>query len=350
LGPQAAEFLTPEELNSISNFVSNQPPVISVNNSTVTIGEGSVANNTGTHGDVGTDTVALSSSVGSVVDNLDGTWSWSFNTSDGPDESQSVTITATDSDGAMTQTSFVLTVNNVAPTVAISGPTEVVSEEKSNWTLTANDSSQSDQNAGFSYHIDWDGDGIVDQSQQGLSGTSVDYTFTQAGTFSVNVTAVDKDGGISLAYTLEINVIQSVEIDIKPGGDDVSSTNLKNNGVIAVAIITTNDFDAATVDASTVIFAGANALKFSMEDVDGDGDLDMILHFSVQDTNLRETYEQLLLDDMDADGVLDSNKQIATVSLSGTTTDDTQIFGDDDVNLFLSGKALREIMDELFGF
>ena len=87
------------------------------------------------------------------------------------------------------------------------------------------------------------------------------------------------------------------QIDVKPGSDP-NSINLASNGVIAVAIFTTDDFDASQVDASTVVFAGANAVHSALEDVDGDGDLDMILHFRVQETNLADIYAQLLADDI----------------------------------------------------
>lgn len=46
------------------------------------------------------DVVTLTASVGAVVDNCNGGWNWSFNTRDGPDENQVITITATGSDGA----------------------------------------------------------------------------------------------------------------------------------------------------------------------------------------------------------------------------------------------------------
>jgi hypothetical protein len=90
-----------------------------------------------------------------------------------------------------------------------------------------------------------------------------------------------------------------VEIDIKPGSDP-NSINCKNqNGVIPVAILTTNmaagesiDFDATTVDPLTVRFGrtGTEAVETHgtghIEDVDGDGDLDMVLHFRFGETGI----------------------------------------------------------------
>ena len=49
---------------------------------------------------------------------------------------------------------------------------------------------------------------------------------------------------------------QVVQIDIKPGSAN-NPINLGSKGVIAVAIFTTDDFDATQVDASTILFAGA---------------------------------------------------------------------------------------------
>ena len=57
-----------------------------------------------------------------------------------------------------------------------------------------------------------------------------------------------------------------------------------------MAILTTETFDATQVDQSTVQFgpgdAGAVKKSISVEDVDGDGDLDSVLHFRNRETGI----------------------------------------------------------------
>jgi len=117
-------------------------------------------------------------------------------------------------------------------------------------------------------------------------------------------------------YTLVSPVIE-VDIDIKPGSDP-NSINLKSKGVVPVAVLTTDDFDASNVDPSTVKFAGAAPVRWTMEDVDGDGDMDMLFHFKTQELDL------------------DENSTEAT--LSGETIDGTPIEGTDTVNIVPKGK------------
>jgi hypothetical protein len=80
----------------------------------------------------------------------------------------------------------------------------------------------------------------------------------------------------------------NVNIDIKPN-DFPNSINLKNKGNVPVAILSSPTFDAATVDQGTVEFAGAPALSIggSPEDVNGDGLMDLVLHFSTQSLNIK---------------------------------------------------------------
>ncbi|MHC4565360.1 MAG: hypothetical protein ACYTE3_06330, partial [Planctomycetota bacterium] len=78
-------------------------------------------------------------------------------------------------------------------------------------------------------------------------------------------------------------IVATVEIDIKPGSYP-NSINPKARGVIPVAILTADDFDASEVDPSTVALEGVLAKEKgksgkygSLEDVDADGDLDLVV-------------------------------------------------------------------------
>ncbi len=78
-------------------------------------------------------------------------------------------------------------------------------------------------------------------------------------------------------------------IDIKPQ-DFPNGFNPRSNGVIPVAILTNADFDARTVDPHTARLGKhgheAPVVHSTLVDVDSDGDLDLLLYFSIQDTGL----------------------------------------------------------------
>jgi hypothetical protein len=88
----------------------------------------------------------------------------------------------------------------------------------------------------------------------------------------------------------------TVLIDIKPG-DSTNPINLKNKGVIPVAIISTSTFDATTVDRASVTFGpiGAKSVSSSLENVNGDGLLDLVLHFRTQQTGIHANDVQACL-------------------------------------------------------
>ncbi len=93
-----------------------------------------------------------------------------------------------------------------------------------------------------------------------------------------------------------------VEIDIKPGSDP-NSINPNSMGLVPVAILTTSDFDATTVDPDTLIFIAAddvagiepNCVRHGLEDVDGDGDLDLVCKFPQKTTWITcETFQGVI--------------------------------------------------------
>lgn len=83
--------------------------------------------------------------------------------------------------------------------------------------------------------------------------------------------------------------VLTVALDIKPGRAE-NPINPKSNGVIPAAILSENSFDASSVDQASVRFGPKQALALGrgqLKDVNGDGLLDLLLHFRTQDAGIQ---------------------------------------------------------------
>lgn len=144
-------------------------------------------------------------------------------------------------------------------------------------------------------------------------GSLTTYTFT----------TVTADHTIEATFDV---VTITVEIDIKPGSGQ-NSVNPSSNGVIPVAILTTDDFDAATVDPDTVLFGPSEAapVHCTFLGEGDDGGRDMLLHFRTQETGIEAG-------DTEA-------------TLTGKTIDGTNIIGTDSVRIVppeVKGKGKKD--------
>jgi len=100
------------------------------------------------------------------------------------------------------------------------------------------------------------------------------------------------DGGKALGYAILSVLPPSIEIDIdiKPGIYP-NSINLRSRGLVPVAILSSDEFEAIMVEPKTVEFAGAgvemrantNKWMAHEEDVNGDGLVDLVFQFATQD-------------------------------------------------------------------
>lgn len=272
---------------------SNQAPELTADQAGVTADEGDTATNTGTVSDPDGDAVTLSASVGTVVDNEDGTWSWTFDTIDGPADSQEVTITGTDAIGEDAMVSFDLTVSNAAPIVDAGPDTTVLSSEIVTFSGAFSDPGVID--FPWDWVIDW-GDSTE------TTGSTIDQTlpitaqreFCAAGGYMITLSVTDKDsdtGSDIMQLTVEH---VSVPIDVKPR-EGRAPISLSSQGMIPVAVFSTADFDATSLDPAAVTLGDGSpsgtpvaerpngTLFVTVEDVDGDGQNDLVLHFRTQE-------------------------------------------------------------------
>jgi hypothetical protein len=123
--------------------------------------------------------------------------------------------------------------------------------------------------------------------------------------------------------------VVAVEIDVKPG-ENPNPVNCSSRGLLPVAVLSSDSFDATEIDAETVCLAGASAAVRGRgsrymaheEDVNADGVLDMVFQFQTQD---------LCVEQLDT----------GVVVLTGSTGDGGSFQGTDEVVLVGKGARCR---------
>jgi hypothetical protein len=188
-----------------ANYKVNHAPTVTTDNASVTVSEGATATNTGTWADQDGDTVTLSASVGTVIKQGNGNWNWSFGTTDGPTQSQTVTITA--SDGTLTDTTnFSLTVNNVTPVAT--APANQTATQGVSKSFTLGSFTDPGADSPWTVTVNW-GDGSANTTfTQTTTGTitAQTHTYSTTGNKTVSITVKDKDNATSAAVSFTVTV------------------------------------------------------------------------------------------------------------------------------------------------
>lgn len=102
-------------------------------------------------------------------------------------------------------------------------------------------------------------------------------------------------GDFALARYLGAPSATTVVVDVKPGNED-NVVPLQSNGVVPVAILTTDSFDATSVDPASVCFGDAEDASgrdcttkhghSQLVDVNGDARPDLLLHYEIEETGI----------------------------------------------------------------
>ncbi|VEP17781.1 Outer membrane adhesin like proteiin (fragment) [Hyella patelloides LEGE 07179] len=171
--------------------VNNVAPTIMEIVGNTNVNEGEEVSYTAIASDSGNDTLTYTWNFGdgSTAEGIDVTHTFIDN------GNYTITLTVSDDDGAATNQTLDVTVNNVAPTITeIVGDTDVLEGEEVTYTAIASD------NGNDSLTYSWDfGDNNT------ATGIDVTHTFADNGNYTITLTVTDDDGGTATS-TKEVTV------------------------------------------------------------------------------------------------------------------------------------------------
>jgi astacin len=203
-------------------------------------------------------------------------------------------VTVTVSDGFDDdQAATTATITNVAPTVDAGPDATLDSGETFDFSGTFSDPGLEDDP--WSWVIEW-GVGPDSEGQTSDQSAAIEASrqFCVAGDYTVTLSVTDKDGGTgSDDMTLTVPYI-AIDIDIMPG-TDLNPVNLKKRGNLPVAILGSTDLDVTDLDPSSLTLGDESdpdtsigqknngSYEAYLEDVNGDGLMDLVVMFPVED-------------------------------------------------------------------
>lgn len=286
-------------------FTVVAPPVIYLDASSVSVAEGQLATLTGSY--TASEPVTLLASLGTITDNGDGTWTWSYFADDNALQ-QDVTL-STDLGGSAT---FSLEVTNTGPSVAITGVSSAQVGQPVSFALTAGDDSAADALAGFGFVVNFgDGDSLnIAPTANNGNGLVVPHAYANAGTYTVRVVALDKDGGTSQERT-HVITIAGVNPAISPfsigcwnaavydRSDYVYIKGTSNDDMNLTAATAANAWIEGGWGGDRITGNAGNDLLFADQaqigNVDGDSDTDELKGIRTQGHNMSAgEYDQLV--------------------------------------------------------
>ncbi|MBM4000736.1 MAG: hypothetical protein FJ297_14565 [Planctomycetes bacterium] len=130
--------------------------------------------------------------------NEPGPWGDLFHTyrDGGPGMAFDARVRVADRDGRTGEGLFEVTVDNAVPRAGVRGDTNGVRGQRRELILTAQDDSSTDEEAGFSFDVDWGDGSPVERIPADQLGRG-EHVFTESGDYRVTAVARDKDGGAS---------------------------------------------------------------------------------------------------------------------------------------------------------
>ena len=172
--------------------------------------------------------------------------------------------------------------------------------------VTLNGSGSYDPDPAPDYIVSWEWDLDNDGEYDDASGEFVEFHREAEGVYTVRLKVTDTYGATGTAWTtVTVSGLLpkvEVEIDIKPGSCP-NPLNVKDKGVLPVAVLGTMDFDVTTIDPGTIrltrepVDCFVQPIRWSCEDVatpfegelcdchdlNGDGYMDLTLKFDTQE-------------------------------------------------------------------
>jgi ELWxxDGT repeat protein len=175
--------------------VTNTPPVLATQWQQAGGLEGFPITNLITVTDVPADSATLSASLGQLEDLGNGTWRWRLVSPDNFPPTD-VTITATDDDGGVSTTTFNVNIANADPTATITGAPSTSPQ----YAVVSLGSTVTDSGADtftYAWAVTRNGTLFASGSKSTIAFTPID-----AGTYAVQLTVTDDDGGVGTATSM----------------------------------------------------------------------------------------------------------------------------------------------------